>query len=91
MFSVISKTLIVGVRVTVGIFYSPSYGEFYKARKARFVPTFCKRINRTSTAVGNGRQLLKKGDEQLLMQQNLYTTTTTINRVLHKMEQTTNM
>ena len=29
------------------------YGEFYKPRKARFIPTFCKRINRTSTAVGN--------------------------------------
>ena len=28
------------------------YGEFYKPRKARFIPTFCKRINRTSTAVG---------------------------------------
>ena len=27
-------------------------GEFYKPRKARFIPTFCKRINRTSTAVG---------------------------------------
>ena len=29
------------------------YGEFYKSRKARFIPTFCKRINRTSTAVGS--------------------------------------
>ena len=28
------------------------YGEFYKPWKARFIPTFCKRINRTSTAVG---------------------------------------
>ena len=28
------------------------YGDFYKPRKARFIPTFCKRINRTSTAVG---------------------------------------
>ena len=27
-------------------------GDFYKPRKARFIPTFCKRINRTSTAVG---------------------------------------
>ena len=27
------------------------YGFFYKPRKARFIPTFCKRINRTSTAV----------------------------------------
>ena len=26
-------------------------GIFYKSRKARFIPTFCKRINRTSTAV----------------------------------------
>ena len=29
------------------------YGDFYKPRKARFIPTFCKRINRTSTAVGS--------------------------------------
>ena len=28
------------------------YGDFYKPQKARFIPTFCKRINRTSTAVG---------------------------------------
>ena len=28
------------------------YGDFYKPRKARFIPTFCKRINRTATAVG---------------------------------------
>ena len=28
------------------------YGDFYMPRKARFIPTFCKRINRTSTAVG---------------------------------------
>ena len=28
------------------------YGDFYKPRKAWFIPTFCKRINRTSTAVG---------------------------------------
>ena len=73
------------------------YGDFYKPRKTWFIPTFCKRINRTSTAVGNWWQLLKKGDERLLMQQNLYTattttttTTTTINRVLPQMEQTTN-
>ena len=28
------------------------YGDFYKPRKARCIPTFCKRINCTSTAVG---------------------------------------
>ena len=28
------------------------YGDFYKPRKARFIPMFCKRINHTSTAVG---------------------------------------
>ena len=28
------------------------YGDFYEPRKARFILTFCKRINRTSTAVG---------------------------------------
>ena len=27
------------------------YGEFYNPRKSRFIPTFFKRINRTSTAV----------------------------------------
>ena len=36
----------------VKIFGDPNYGDFYKPRKARFIPTFCKRINRTSTAVG---------------------------------------
>ena len=29
-----------------------SYGDFYKPWKARFIPTFCKTINRTSTLVG---------------------------------------
>ena len=29
------------------------YGDFYKPRKARFIPTFCKRITCTSTAVGS--------------------------------------
>ena len=24
-----------------------NYGDFYKPRKARFIPTFCKRINLT--------------------------------------------
>ena len=28
-------------------------GNFYKPRKAWFIPMFCKRINRTSTAVGS--------------------------------------
>ena len=41
--------------------YTYFMGIFYKPRKARFIPTFCKRINRTSTAVGNWWQLLKKG------------------------------
>ena len=27
-------------------------GNFIKPRKARFIPTFCERINRTSTALG---------------------------------------
>ena len=35
-----------------GFLDSLTYGDFYKPRKARFIPTFCKRINRTSTAVG---------------------------------------
>ena len=29
------------------------YGDFYIPRKARFIPTFCKRINSTSAAVGS--------------------------------------
>ena len=29
------------------------YVNFCKPRKARFIPTFCKRINCTSTAVGS--------------------------------------
>ena len=28
------------------------YGDFCKPRKAQIIPTFCKRINRTSTAGG---------------------------------------
>ncbi len=62
------------------------YGDFYKPRKARFIPTFCKRINRTSNS---SRQMVTAFEERktndLYMQQNLYTTTT-INRVLHQME-----
>ena len=67
--------------------YSYSCFIFFlnKPRKARFIPTFCKRINRTSTAVEIWWQLLKKGTNDLYLQQNLYTTTT-INRVLHQME-----
>ena len=39
---------------TIGIEsgYVPIYGDFYKPQKARFIPSFCKRVNRTSTAVG---------------------------------------
>ena len=45
------------------------YGNFYKPRKARFIPTFCKRINRNSTAVGNWWSFWRKEDERLLVQQ----------------------
>ena len=34
------------------IHFSTSYGDFYQPRKDRFIPTFSKRINCTSTAVG---------------------------------------
>ena len=61
------------------------WGDFYIPRKAQFIPTFCKRIDRTQPAVENWRQLLKKGTNDLYMQQNLYITTT-INWVLHQME-----
>ena len=58
------------------------YGFFYKPRKARFIPTFCKRINRT---LNSSREIVTAFEERktndLYMQQNLYTTTTTtINR-----------
>ena len=33
--------------------YFKVWGFLYKPRKARFIPTFCKRINCTSTALGN--------------------------------------
>ena len=35
--------------------------DFYKPRKARFIPTFCKRINRTSTVVGRWVTALEEG------------------------------
>ena len=34
---------------------------FYKPRKARFIPTFCKRINRTLTAVGKWVTAFEEG------------------------------
>ena len=63
-------------------------GDYYKPRKARFIPTFCKRINRTQPAVEIWvRAFEERKTNDLYMQQNLYTTTTTtINRVLHQME-----
>ena len=67
------------------------YGDFYKPRKARFIPSFCKRINRTSTAVGRWVTAFEEGRRTTFSVTNLYTTTTIINRVLHQMEQTTNM
>ena len=36
-------------------------GDFYKPRKARFIPKFCKRINRTSTAVGKWVTAFEEG------------------------------
>ena len=42
-------------------------GIFYKPRKARFIPTFYKKINRTSTAVGIWvDSFWRKEDERLL-------------------------
>ena len=56
------------------------YGDFYVPRKARFILTFCKRINRTSTAVEIWvRAFEERKTNDLYVQQNLYTTTT-INR-----------
>ena len=50
-------------------------------RKARFIPTFCKRINRTQPAVEIWvRAFEQRKTNYLYVQQNLYTTTTTINR-----------
>ena len=37
------------------------FGDFYKPRKAKFFPTFCKRINRTSTAVGKWVTAFEEG------------------------------
>ena len=50
--------------------------------RAWFNPTFCKRLNRTSNSSRDWWQVLKKGSNDLNVQQNLYTTTTTttINR-----------
>ena len=62
------------------------YGDFYKPRKARFIPTFCKRINR-SREMGDSFWRKETSDflfNRIFIQQ-------TINRVLHQMEQTTNM
>ena len=54
-------------------------------RKARFIPMFCKRINRTQPAVEIWvRAFEERKTNYLYVQQNLYTTT--INRVLHQME-----
>ena len=60
----------------------PTHGDFYKPRKARFIPTFCKRINRTSTAVEIWVTAFEeRKTNDLNLQQNLCTTTTTtINR-----------
>ena len=66
-----------------------NYGDFIIPRKARFIPTFCKRINRTLTALEIWvRAFEERKTNDLYVQQNLYTTTTTtiINRVLHQME-----
>ena len=54
--------------------------------KPGLIPTFCKRINRTQPAVEIWVRAFEERDERV--QQNLYTTT--INRVLHQMEYTTN-
>ena len=65
------------------------YGDFYKPRKARIIPTFRKRINRTSNnSVEMATAFEERKTNAFYMPQNLYTTTTTttINRVLHQME-----
>ena len=55
-------------------------------RKARFIPTFCKRINHTQPAVEIWvRAFEERKTNDLYVQQNLYTTTTTTG-VLHQME-----
>ena len=41
-------------------------GEYYKPLKARFNPTFCKRINRTLPAVEIWVRAYEKRDEQLI-------------------------
>ena len=63
------------------------YRDYYIPRKARFIPTFCKRTNRTQPAVEIWvRVFEERKTNYLYVQQNLYTTTTTIiNRVLHQM------
>ena len=37
------------------------FKTFYRPRKARIIPTFCKRINRTSTAVGKWVTAFEEG------------------------------
>ena len=80
-----------------GTVFSPSFshsfslsllwGFYNKPQKAQFIPTFCKRINRTQPAVEIWvRAFEERKTNHLYVQQNLYTTTTTINRVLHQME-----
>ena len=42
------------------------YGDCYKPRKARFIPMFCKRINRTQPAVEIWVRAFEERDERLI-------------------------
>ena len=63
-------------------------GIFIYPEKPDLIPTFCKRINHTQPAVEIWvKAFEERKTNDLYVQQNLYTTTTTtINRVSHQME-----
>ena len=67
-------------------------GFFINPEKPGFIQRFVKEENRTSTAGEIWVTAFgERKTNEFYVQQNLYTTTTTtINRVLHQMEQTTN-
>ena len=54
--------------------------DFYIPRKARFIPTFCKRINCTQTALEIWARGFEERKTNYLSVQQYTTTTTTINR-----------
>ena len=62
-------------------------GNIINPEKPGLIPTVCKRINCTQPAIEiRVRAFEERKMNDLYVQQNLYTTTTTINRVLHQME-----